>query len=93
MTKNGPGLNVIKLFTIAIYEYSLSARVECLSLAGLSKQVKSLRTRPEPTLEWSTRKSIDLGKLQPYPKAFDYAGEAGQEKHSSLLQIFVNYDC
>jgi hypothetical protein len=41
--------------------------------------------------EWSTWKSIHSDRLQPFPKALDYAGKACQGKYSSLLQIFVNY--
>ncbi len=37
---------------------------------------------------------LHLGRLQPYLQALDKAEKACQnDKHSSLLQTFVNYGC
>ncbi len=45
----------------------------------------------EPTLKCITRKGLHSGRFWPYQQTLYEAGRLDSDKHSSLLQKFVNY--
>ncbi len=74
------GANAMTLFTVVIYKL-LYNMLDCLFLAGLPSIVY---------IEWSTRKLLHSGRLQPDPQTLECAGRACQEQK---LQTFTNYTC
>jgi hypothetical protein len=80
---NTPVTNVIKLFTVQIT--NVPSKLKCLSLTSLPNQIKFWQARQEPTRvthQWT------LGLIHKHQTRLECLAK---DKHSSLLQTFINY--
>ncbi len=86
-----PTLPVRGLYYKTFHSHNLQIFIICQSVcpcqAQFPAQFNLCGRGQEPTLEWSTRKVLQLGKLQPYLQTLD---QAGRNNHSILLPKFVN---
>jgi hypothetical protein len=80
-----PGACTIKLFT------DFGNKLECLSLASLSRKCLWVRPGADPRME-HIPKVLYLGRLQPYLQTLDQLETIAKDRHSSLLKESVNYD-
>ncbi len=86
--RSTPGDNFTKKLHLQFI--SVRIKLECLSLAGLVQCLlvrQGANSRVEHLKCASLTQVLFLGRIRPYSQRF------AKDKHSSLLQTFINYGC